>query len=168
MSFTKSCSAQYKSFMKEEELWTKRFVLTLLSLCLRKWCQFCVPVHMSVSKFWFPFQFPFHPPGVRGHKPGINLEPDTLSSWATFPASYWSMTDNTGFWLADKISSLVPWVLRVMLMVSPPCSGILQSLAQPAATVFKTIWRMLTDKKFLDFLIFHGTEESSLAQLNHF
>ena len=134
--------------MIEEELWTKRFVLTFT---LRKWCQFCVPVHLSVSKFWFPFQFPFHPPGVRGHKPGINLEPDTLSSWPALLASYWSMTANTGFWLADNVSSQVPWVLKVMLMVSPPYSGILQSLSQPAATVFKTIWRMLTDKKIPRF-----------------
>ena len=128
-------------------------------LGIGKWVSVLCPDHLSVSKFWFLFQFPFHPPGVRGHKPEINLEPDTLSSWAPMPASHWSNADNAGLWLAERVSSGSP---------GP------QSYVNGVSTIFwdstfsNGVQNYLTNvngQKILDFPIFHGTEESSLAQL---
>ena len=127
----------------------KRFVLFWLSL----WgsgVSFVSPSTCPCPSFGFYFSFHFIPRVLEGTSQELTWNPTPCHPGQPVLASYWSVTANTGLWLANKISNKVPWVLKVMLMVSPPYSGILQSLAQPA-TVFKTIWRMLTDKKIPRF-----------------
>ena len=122
-------------------------------------CQFCVQITCPCPSFGFYFSFHFIPRVLEGTSQKLTWNPIPCHpGHQCRPLIGQGLTMLASDWLRGSAAD--PLVLRVMLMVSPPYSGILHS-----ATVFKTIWRMLTDKKILDFLIFHGTEESSLAQL---